>query len=527
MASDKTVCPESTVESANRRNFVRKVAVLSAAAGVGSTLLAKSIVPESSASSAVYQYCTLYVKDKIGIGTCSASASLCVANGNISANDSTGTVILGSTCKGIGVLGEAKGSCGTGVYGSAKCQAGVYGTANKHGVQGYSAAACGIGVRGCGSGTGVYGCSSSGKGVLGRGSKAGIEGQASGPCSIPFVALGASGQSAPLQEWQTFCCMTPQVLSVVNKSGWLGIGTSCPGSSLDVVGNASISGSLKAGCSTIAGLTVSASADAVQIVCCKPIGQGALCVTNTSCRASVSCCGPGTDAVGLYSLIPPYKPACFCGRCGCCPGPYYPPPAPGGTAVFGVYAKPVSTKRKITTLPGYGVVGLAYCGVSVLGLSGCEGVVPVVAQGSSSQSANLQQWQRTTCTTNSKPPDVLSVVNKCGWLGLGRACAPTTLAVGGSVSANVVTPSCTTYPMKSTDFAVLANGNVTLPAASTAKGMIVFIKNISSSSVTVSAKGSDKIETKSSESLKKKFSSLTLISDGNSPGNWYILSNAT
>jgi hypothetical protein len=51
--SDSNVCPESTIESANRRKFIKKAALVAAVAGVGSTFLEKSVslVPESSADS--------------------------------------------------------------------------------------------------------------------------------------------------------------------------------------------------------------------------------------------------------------------------------------------------------------------------------------------------------------------------------------------------------------------------------------------------------------------------------------------
>jgi hypothetical protein len=51
---EKAVCPESTIESANRRSFIRKAAAVTAAVGVGGILLegTKSVLPESSADSA-------------------------------------------------------------------------------------------------------------------------------------------------------------------------------------------------------------------------------------------------------------------------------------------------------------------------------------------------------------------------------------------------------------------------------------------------------------------------------------------
>ena len=65
-------------------------------------------------------------------------------------------------------------------------------------------------------------------------------------------------------------------------------------------------------------------------------------------------------------------------------------------------------------------------------------------------------------------------------LGLGVTTPKTTLQVNGGVSAKVA-PVTTCYPMSASDFAVFANAaskafKVTLPAASTAAGMIVHIK---------------------------------------------------
>jgi len=181
---------------------------------------------------------------------------------------------------------------------------------------------------------------------------------------------------------------------------------------------------------------------------------------------------------------------------------------------------------------GVGVLGVSCCGIGVAG-TGATGVeasaiscnaVPLVVQGQTFQQADLQHWKLITQGTP------LSVVNNNGWLGIGATSAPTTLHVGGSLSAKVVTPS-TTYDMGNADFAVLANAlsagfTVTLPPAATAAGMIVFVKKIDSSAnaVKVAAKGTDKIETKASEALSKPFKSLTLISDGSA--NWYVLSNS-
>lgn len=59
--SDKNepfVCPESTIESANRRNFIKKAAMGTAAVAIGSTLIGSNAFPQSSAFAPE----TVYVK---------------------------------------------------------------------------------------------------------------------------------------------------------------------------------------------------------------------------------------------------------------------------------------------------------------------------------------------------------------------------------------------------------------------------------------------------------------------------------
>lgn len=179
------------------------------------------------------------------------------------------------------------------------------------------------------------------------------------------------------------------------------------------------------------------------------------------------------------------------------------------------------------------------CGIGVQGKGGNIGVqglsfggssVPIVAIGSSSQTANLQQWEKTKpacaiCTS----PTILSAVNSCGWLGIATSSPKTTLQVNGGVSVGTkIETSC--YLMGSTDFAVLACAAsnpvvVTLPPASN-KGQLVHVKKIDSSSnhVTVAGQNSDKIECSATKSLPTQYHQLTLIAGGN--GNWYILATA-
>jgi hypothetical protein len=69
-----------------------------------------------------------------------------------------------------------------------------------------------------------------------------------------------------------------------------------------------------------------------------------------------------------------------------------------------------------TTETGTGVQGLASSsgGTALSGFTGDPGAIPIVAQGDTGQTANLQEWRDGSGTA-------LSVVNASGWLGIGTA----------------------------------------------------------------------------------------------------------
>jgi hypothetical protein len=166
-------------------------------------------------------------------------------------------------------------------------------------------------------------------------------------------------------------------------------------------------------------------------------------------------------------------------------------------------------------------VGVKGCGlIGVQGLARCASSIPIVAQGVSSQTAPLQQWKKGTA--------VKSVVSQCGWLGVGAGSAPTTLHVGGSVSAKMASTGDKNYCMGATDFAVFAchaSVKVTLPAADSAAGRIVFIKNTSGGSVTVAPYSGNCIEgITSSKTLSKPYDSLMLMSNGSK--KWVLMGNS-
>jgi hypothetical protein len=399
---------ESTIESANRRGFIKKAALVAAGAGLGASAISRGVFPESSASSNAFDVTTagcnvlgtlavwsnntaltctersraIIATSVAGKIDCSVAAALCIEN------------TAGCTCNPIGLLSTG-GSVLVGSIPAPGAPTGILGV-SQGGYGVFGASKTNIGVRGCGGHYGVEGETGAGAG------SAGVAGFAcKGGSNITAGVFGQSNSTA--------------------GAGVSGHNSSTSGNTIGVLGSV------------------------------------------------VSPCGVGVKG---------------CSEC----------------------------------LPGTAVFGCARQGIGVLGSVRCKAGTPLVARGAACQVSNLQAWENNSKTA-------LSVVNSSGWLGIGRPCAPTTLAVCGSLSARVATPSGT-YMMSKSDFAVLATGNVTLPSANI-KGMIVFVKNISTSSIEVSASGSDHIEGKTSETLSKQYKSLTLLSDGNSPGNWYILSNAT
>jgi hypothetical protein len=293
---------------------------------------------------------------------------------------------------------------------------------------------------------------------------------------ISSASVNGSPNQFGLDFWTGGFFCNPYKRMSITQCGSVGIGTDNPSSTLCVAGPFKAT---SAKCAAVNG--VSCCSFGVQG--CSPHSFG---VYGTSCT-SCGVVGLSTKAIGVYGQ------SCTC------------------VGVMGYSFNSVGVRGCSCTI---GVLG-GSSAIGVKGVANAPGAVPIVARGASGQTANLQAWEK-ACGVK------LSVVNKCGWLGIGRPCAPTTLAVKGSVSANIVSPSGA-YKMKSSDYAVLASADVTLPAASTAAGMIVFIKNIGTTAITVSASGTNKIEGKSSEILSKEYASLYLISDGVS--NWYMVAN--
>jgi hypothetical protein len=398
--SSDRVCPESTIESANRRNFIKKATLVAASTAVGSSIIGSKIFPESSATkfspNCCGEKCFSTVTTKFSVNV--DHADFC--NGSGFSAISGGALIFGQClgfCKTAAMIGSQRNNC--------------------------TYSCCGVN------------CIPPGNNLAG----------------LDFYTFGTKRMS-------------------ITHSGNVGIGTGCD-----------------------------------------PIGSGvALCVRG-----------------GSVGISKPFLPSCSSS-----PALYV---SANGTS--GCKAFPVIGISGGSDCPTYGIgvagcsrIGISgssntKCGVGVRGTANGPGSIPIVAKGCSSQTANLQQWQK-GCT-------VKSVVNKCGWLGIAATKAATTLTVGGSVSA-MVNPQSGSYSMGKTDFAVLAQGSnstITLPAAKTGAGMMVYVKNVSSGTVSVAPPSGDKLEGGSASITLQKLggtsgpSGMMFISDGSK--NWYVLGSAT
>jgi hypothetical protein len=496
--SVKHLACESTIESANRRSFIRKAAIATAAVGIGSTVIGDRFLPNASAKSNSpnkTDCCSCHITGSlticnVGSKSCSGppyNPTLSVLNYRVTCSPACDSAIgvcaftegtrfptgcppccfigphqptavagrawdhvgvQGWSNSGIGVIGSTHAHIvepssfkslmpnGAGVYGLAcSTGCGVFGNSPfGHGINGKSCTAAAI--FGISPDIGVHGCSPSSTGVLGTGKVYGVKGCTNTGCAVYGNSCSGHG-----------------VFGHSKKEAGV-YGTSC------------CSPGVRGCSSTDTGV----------------LGEGKLYGVNGISTSGCAVYGHSCSGHGVYGHSKTLA------------------------AVYG------------SSCTGPGVRGCSISLISVLGSAAGPGAVPLVARGASAQTANLQQWQK-NCGGS------LSVVSKCGWLALGATCAPTTLHVAGSVSAKTVITS-SNYAMGSSDFAVLASGavTVTLPKASTAAGMLVFIKNTSTSTVTLSASGTDTIEGAASKSLTKQYDSLQLISNGTN--QWFLVGNS-
>jgi hypothetical protein len=328
--SDPSICPESTIESANRRNFIRKVALATAGVGIGSTILSgsRSVIPESSGSSATYQYTDLYVSCKIGIGTCTPCATLCVVGGggNIHAsgsvtlgynlvtdhgNHNAGTslnpgVVFGSSCK-TGIASNQCSSSSVNQYGLDfytcskkrmiidRCgHVGINETSACSQLTVYSLVECAPAINGTSGasygGIGVGGVGGYGTGSLGG---VGVRGWAWNPCAVAVQALGGLCQTSNILEVTriTKICNTVECvpLTVVNNRGWVGILTCCPIAPLHVKGSAYVTCRVGIGTST--------PSTPLDVVGAATVTGGGITTTNPTGYAVHGC---STCSVGVY-----------------------------------------------------------------------------------------------------------------------------------------------------------------------------------------------------------------------------------
>ena len=288
-----SICPESTIESANRRTFIRKAAYATAAAGIGGYLLAKplSLKPESSAASSAVttdSACSnptgsLAVFDGKSDITGSSRVSPATLCGSVPCSSSLLSV-KNTGCNGVGVYGSGNSagvsgcsSSGYGVIGNSNGFAAVRGI-NCQGTGVYGCSLCGCGVVGvsCCGGYGVYGRGGGG-GVVGRsGQSPGVTGQScccagicaksssstigrftnigttnnktanilfQNGCSTPvswYEGVGGAGNVHGLSPGQFFLLGECQPRLVVNTCGKVGIGTIAPNATLQVNGGVSL-----------------------------------------------------------------------------------------------------------------------------------------------------------------------------------------------------------------------------------------------------------------------------------------------
>jgi hypothetical protein len=592
----EAIFPESPIDSARRRDFIKKAAITTAALGLGGTALRNNLLPKVSAKSdCTCCHCNMFqifgsLCEK-SYGTCFKCGKLSYSSAILSTNiiscpDSSAvlgyaqykTSNFGTICcchhnyypnahphtptgdagfawcgfgssgwsnLGAGVVGATEGltpsppgkvgtyglaKTGTGVLGQSACGPGVRGVSSgntgcSNGVVGLSCSTSASGVYGKGKSYGVAGCSSAGYGVFGS-SASGFGVYGCSPCNNGVYGrstnhAGVHGQSTNNDGVHGCSSCSVGVLGTGKTYGVQG----CSASGCAVYG-VSKCGIGVAGISKARSGVYGKSTSKYGVYGCSPCNvgvygksknYGVFGCTTADCSSGVY--GASTCGIGVQG-VSPNRPGVY-GKssnkygvrgCSCCnvgvfgKGPLYGVQgcSAGGIGVYG------NTDTKI------GVLGTAKCAVGVWAEATSQRALPLYVQGVSC-GGDLQQWA-TGCT-------ISSVVNNNGWLGVGRPCAPTTLAVKGSVSANVVSPSGA-YTMSKSDYAVFAKGDVTLPPAGTAAGMLVFIKNIGTSAITLSPVSGDMIDGKTSEHLSKQYDSFTLISDGSTPGNWYIQSNA-
>ena len=496
----KLAC-ESTIDSSLRRGFLKKAALIGAAAAVGSTLLGSRIIPESSMSSCesskgasvhpddhVFYCCvsgpvveafTCYgpafrgESRIIGGAFCGYAASL----GSIAVNGGTicGVAVRGSACNypcnnapGTGVCGFSWR--GPGVQGVSNCGPGVYavsyfGNAIKAVGNCHATAVC------------VVGSSAASKNVF-----VNTDHTNNGSSLYPGIVFGGCGSGegiadaracgSPNQYGLDFYTGSAKRMSITN-AGKVGIGTVTPCRTLCVNG----------------GIFASSSSH--------PSVEGF-----SVCQAGV---------VGFSYHSPGVEGFSFCN------GPGVLAESTRGLAIQATAFTPLVAEFKNSTCSGDRSSIVKFENADSSPVDWNAGVAGV-CNACKIPDGSFYVGQ---------PAKPRVVVNSCGNFGVGTLSPATTLQVNGSVGAKVATPSCSTYCVQDNCFAVLVNATsaaktVNLPKA--IQGMILYIKNTGTDfGVIIKPKSGDTIEGATSKSLAKK-DGVTLIAGGNSPATWYIIS---
>jgi hypothetical protein len=283
----KLAHPESTIDSANRRSFIKKAAIATATVGVASVSLQRSFLPFSSASSTPSNSCK--TKQPVTTDTpCTNSVgSLAVFNGSTDISGSWKkpahlkgcsraalfTVTNDYRCfccccqpypTGISGRGASVGVCGFSCYG-----VGVSGTSRgtESGVIGVSCKGPGVSGNSLSDNPGVYGVSLCGPGVSAfsyknlalcaetsvptiakfandgqsfKNNSAEIQFQSG--CYRPiswYEGVGGTGNPNGLTQGQFFI-QNCQPRFVLNTCGKIGIGTATPNATLQVNGGLSV-----------------------------------------------------------------------------------------------------------------------------------------------------------------------------------------------------------------------------------------------------------------------------------------------
>jgi hypothetical protein len=507
---------ESTIESAPRRDFIRKAALVTAAAGVGGVLLGKNSIPVSHAA-CCFTAPDLQATHCVAVDSClknngsglspglhfggfgsgegiASPRVCCPKSPNLYGLDfytgrskhmsitNCGNVLIGNICLSPGPPG-----CTLDVRGGIIARGSVKAVGLNGGV------VCGTAVYGSTCfGDAVYGISHCGNGVHGRASHGyGIYGQSCcGPAAVFAKSFSGIGVCA---------CSVP--------------GPGVRGTSAMGIGAEGIANSPCGSAIGVHGLISSTSPGSYS--------AGVRGENNGTGGSGIGVYGSQNGSGwGVYGIAPSGV-----GVFGCSPGGVG---VSGSGKSSGVNGTADSGKGIAGfTLTGTGVFGAA-CGsggVGIEGVAGAPGAIPLIAKGASGQTAPMFEVQK-VC---GKP---LTVIDEYGNLGIaiGGAKPATTLQVGGGMSLRVVTVTAN-YSMKVSDYAILANAataalTVTLPHANIS-GLMAHIKKIDSSAhvVTIAAASGDKIEGVPTKSLSTQYGSYTLIADG--VHTWYIQSNAT